>query len=355
MLYLRTLLRLHAIVKLQAKEQLFMHHELHHPTAAATPPRLDPNPIPHLTEGVKKLVRTNLKALFASIAAIVSVPVILLVAALIFASTQQNAEQLLDSLQQHAMLVGIFVGVLSLVFVCFGMVYSRIILLGAQAKPTSFKESLRFSIRRLLPVIGIYLVIGLVFALPAALITTLMLQVSPFFGFLFLLLLAIYAAASFFLTPLNFIVVDSPPLISLAAVTKRLVGIWKQGFLVLAVYILCMNFVGGGLGSFGGSSWGLPSGSNSSSSSSSTDSSEIDWPWQDSSTASNDDDINLEPITSGVVQVVLVISTVLVIFITTLSATMQAFLLAGLAHVYTTVAARRQNYETELDQTTVQT
>lgn len=308
------------------------------PVLPTTSTRLDPNPIPHLTEGVKNMVRTNLKPLIGAIAANAAIPAAFVIAAFIAMTKFQNAQLLWDAVQRNIALVAVFAGVALLASICLGLVLNRVILLGAQAKSTTFNETLHFSTSRLLPTIGIYILLGLLLIAPAALIGVLMWQVSPFFGLFLLPLVIVYVAVSFFLAPLSFVVVDTPPLRSFMTVLQRLKGLWKHGFLVLILYILCMNFVGGGMSSVGNGFWSLPSGSSSSSSSTQNATEESGFVQSDSEAIT--EDFELKSITFDVARWVVGIGGIAVIFFTIIATTMQTFLMAGFAHVYSTVMSR---------------
>lgn len=309
---------------------------------------LDPNPLPHLIEGVKNLVRTNLKPFFASVVATAFIPAVLILALVIALSFYDNAQQLWDAAKQSIALFAVLGIIIALASVFVGLLLNRIILLGAQAKKTTFTEAAHFSITRLLPTIGTYLIVGLAYVLPAALIGYLTWKVSPLFGLLILLLIVAYLAASFFLTPLCFVLVDSEPLGGIVATMKRLTALWKHGFLVLFVYILCMNFVSGGMGSVGSSLSSIPSIPTGNSSTSeyvqSDDTSDI-ITSRDGVASKNkgNDGISLERIQFNIARWVIAIIGLVVVFFTIISTAMQSFLLAGLAHAYDAVNSKRNH------------
>lgn len=306
------------------------------PVLPTTSTRLDPNPIPHLTEGVKNMVRTNLKPLIGAIAANAALPAAFVITAFIAMTKFQNAQLLWDAVQRNIAVVAVFAGVALLVSICLGLVLNRVILLGAQAKSTTFNETLHFSTSRLLPTIGIYILLGLLLIAPAALIGVLMWKVSPLFGLFFLPLIVLYIAASFFLSPLSFVVVDTPPLGNFMAVMRRLRGLWKHGFLVLLLYILCMNFVSGGMGSVGNGIGSLPSGGSSTSSTQTTDEEAVVTQGESQS----DEEFELQSISFDIARWIVGIAGIVVIFFTIIATTMQTFLMAGFAHVYSTVMSR---------------
>lgn len=304
-----------------------------------TLPRLDPNPIPHLTEGVKNMVRANLKPMIAAIMASVAMPIVLIITAIIAMSRYNNAQLLWDSVRHNFALIAIMSVITSLISICFALALNRVILLGARAERTTFSEAMSFSFSRLLPTIGIYLLLGIALVVPAVLTGLLTWQVSPLWALLFLPLAIAYFAASFFLSPLSFMVVDSRPLGSIVAILKHLQALWKQGFLVLFLYIVCMNFVGGGMGSVSNGFWNLPSGNNSQSTTKTVQSGKTSTA---PATEESSEPFKLESIKFDMARWVFGVVSIIVIFIAIISTTMQTFLLAGFAHVYNTVMSRLQ-------------
>lgn len=304
-----------------------------------TPATLDPNPISHLIEGVKNMVRTNLKPLLATIFASLVVPAFFVIALFAAMTKYTDAQQLWDAIKSSTPVIAIAGFLMLVASLYFWLALNRVILLGARAERASFGSVLGFSLSRLLPTFGVYVALSLAMLLPVAIIGLLMWQMSPLFGLLLLPVLVMYIAASFFLAPLGFVLVESRPLGGLAALLKNMLSLWKHGFLVLFLYILCMNFVSGGMSSIGNGFWSLPSGSNSSSSQYVQPGNSSDDVVQESG---ENDSIKLEAIKFDFARWVVGVGGIVVLFAVIISTIMQSFLLAGFAHAYDVVDELRR-------------
>lgn len=319
--------------------------------------KLDPNPIPYLTEGVKNLTRTNLKPFFAAIAANLAAPAVLVILAVATMSRYDNAQLLwdatLEASTQDILLIGIGAALIALFVVLIGIVLNRIVLLGVQATHTTFNESLSFSASRLAPAIGIYALIGLTILLPIAAIGLMAWQINPLFGSLYLPLLLIISAVLFFITPLSLIIADSSPLKNIGAVFGKLKATWKHGFIPLILYIFLMNFVSGGMNSFGNVLSGIPTGNDTSSTSQYVEP-QMDDEYNVYDNEGNPVYVNppmseekttLEKIEFDKIRWVFGIFGVIMVAAVAVTTTMQTFLYAGLARLYVVISSKIHSSE----------
>ena len=297
--------------------------------------KLDPNPLVYLIDGVKRLVHTNLKTVLLVLA--LNIGLIMVIPA-IFISVALKYDNALDL--YNAVKVNIpFLTLLLLAFGITGYVsklaLDRVMISSVRGESITPGQSVIFGVHRFLPALIINAVIALIILIPTALIIFGMIVVNPWMGLLFLPVLVAFALLSFLATPIQFILVDNAPVTNVMSVFRRLFRLWKHGFVALLVYVLCMGFVSGGLGSFPGGT--LPTNSNGESNVSSSMPNTFDSDIRNSTLFS---DSTLRKIKFDFPQWIILPMSVIFLLVATFSLALRTTLETGLAKLYVTIVEK---------------